>query len=113
MNVFEDSHAYAIRRDHAAEVTRVADALSRGAASAAPPTCANPWYDADPSKNTCSLDPSLLYGAFGACPAHGSTCRGIALGDADSYARRDGITTTLGSFKRTSLAVQRRKKRSR
>jgi len=85
MNVFEDSHAYAIRRDHAAEVARVADALSRGAAAGAPPTCANPWYDADPAENTCSLDPSLLYGAFGACPAKGSTCRGLALGDADSY----------------------------
>ena len=47
--------------------------------------CRNPWYDADVEANTCSLDPSLLYGAFQACTLPGTNCAGLALGTKSSH----------------------------
>lgn len=41
--------------------------------------------DASLTKNTCSLDPSLLYGAFRACTLPGTSCAGLALGTKSSH----------------------------
>ena len=80
VNVYLDSHAYLIKRSHARAIVEAHDLLKNGSTA-----CRNPWYDADISKNTCSLDPSLLYGAFQACTLPGTNCAGLALGTKSSH----------------------------
>ena len=46
---------------------------------------ASPNTAAGLEANTCSLDPSLLYGAFRACTLPGTSCAGLALGTKSSH----------------------------
>ena len=80
VNVYLDSHAYLIKRSHARAIVAAHDLLQNGSTA-----CRNPWYDADVDANTCSLDPSLLYGAFRACTLPGTSCAGLALGTKSSH----------------------------
>ena len=78
--IYLDSHAYLIKRSHARAIVEAHDVLVNGSTD-----CRNPWYDADVEANTCSLDPSLLYGAFRACTLPGTSCAGLALGTKSSH----------------------------
>ena len=69
-----------IKRSHARAIVEAHDQLANGSTA-----CRNPWYDADVTKNTCSLDPSLLYGAFRACTLPGTSCAGLTLGTHSSH----------------------------
>jgi hypothetical protein len=80
VNIYLDSHAYLIKRSHAAAIVEAADLLARGSTR-----CQNPWHDGNVAENTCSLDPSLLYGAFRACDLPGSSCAGLTLGTRDAH----------------------------